>query len=237
MIQTIINKGVGFLQIVRAPIMRTVKPMDNYFVSQSMEPISIHYGFDRGTPIDRIYIEQFLSDNKKLIRGRTLEVVDNTYTKKFGGKKVIKSEVIDNDSNSKVATIIADLRKMDNVASNSFDCVIVTHTFGMMFDFEKAIKECYRILKPGGVLLVTMSCFSPIYSNDDTNFWRFTPASAKHFFGKYFKNLKVETLGNCLTGYSFWVGLAAEELRADAFRFNDKRFPCIVTVAAGKEKI
>jgi SAM-dependent methyltransferase len=217
--------------------MRKVKPMDSYFISQSMEPLSTRYGFDRGTPIDRIYIEQFLSENKKLIRGRTLEVVDNAYTMKFGGKKVTRSEIVDNDSKSKIATIIADLRKMDSVASDSFDCVIVTHTFGMMVDFEKAIKECYRILKPGGTLLVTMSCFSPIYSNDDTNFWRFTPASAKYFFGKYFKNLKVETLGNCLTGYSFWVGLSAEELRPDAFVFNDKRFPCIVTVVARKEKV
>ncbi len=236
MIQTAINKGIEVLQILRSPIMRKIKPVDNYFISQSFDPISSKFGFDRGTPIDRIYIEQFLRENKKSIRGRTLEVVDNTYTKKFGGKKVTKSEIIDNDGKSKIATIFADLRKMDEIASDSFDCLIVTHTFGMIVDFELAIKECHRILKPGGALLVTMSCFSPIFNNDDTNFWRFTPASAKHFFGKYFQDLQVDTLGNCLTGYSFWVGLSAEEVRKDAFEFNDKRFPCIVTVRGRKEK-
>jgi SAM-dependent methyltransferase len=230
------NTLLGTIRKARAVVMKNIKPVDAYFLSKSLQPISTKYGFDRGLPIDRIYIEKFLDENKKLIKGRCLEVVDNTYTKKFGGKKVTRPEVIDNDKKSKTATIIADLRDMGVVQSNSFDCVLITHTFGMIYDFEKAIKECERILKPGGYLLVTMSCFSPLFTNDDMNFWRFTPASAKKAFGKYFTDLKVSTLGNCLTGYSFWVGLAAEELDKKALEFNDPRFPLIVTVKARKGK-
>lgn len=230
-----IQKIIKILQVVRTHVMKRVRPVDAYFLSRSLQPISTRYGFDRGTPIDRIYIDQFLLENSNLITGRCLEVVDATYTKKFG-TNVTKSEIIDNDKKSKIATIIADLRDMKGVASNSFDCVLITHTFGMIYDFEVAIKECERILKPGGYLLVTMSCFSPIYTNDDANFWRFTPASAKKSFGKFFKDLTVKTYGNCLTGYSFWVGLAAEELESNALKFNDPRFPLIVTAKARKGK-
>jgi SAM-dependent methyltransferase len=230
-----IDKIIKTLQKVRAVIMKRLRPVDAYFLSKSLQPISTRYGFDRGTPIDRVYIDQFLSENSNLITGRCLEVVDPTYINKFG-TNVTHPEVIDNDAKSKIATIIADLRDMKGVDSNSFDCVLITHTFGMIYDYEVAIKECHRILKPGGHLLVTMSCFSPIYTNDDANFWRFTPASAKRAFGKFFTDFIVKTYGNCLTGYSFWVGMAAEELESKALKFNDPRFPLIVTVKARKGK-
>src|SRR4051794_37443694 len=48
-------------------------------------PISTVFGFDRGTPIDRYYIETFLSKNADDIRGRVLEIGDNSYTVRFGG--------------------------------------------------------------------------------------------------------------------------------------------------------
>src|SRR5438094_3360732 len=37
-------------------------------------PISTDFGYDRGTPIDRYYIEAFLSHHRSSIRGHVLEV-------------------------------------------------------------------------------------------------------------------------------------------------------------------
>ena len=39
-----------------------------------LTPISKDWGYDRGKPIDRYYIERFLSLYKEDIRGRVLEV-------------------------------------------------------------------------------------------------------------------------------------------------------------------
>ena len=39
-----------------------------------LKPISNHWGFDRGTPIDRFYIDQFMSAQAQAVRGRVLEV-------------------------------------------------------------------------------------------------------------------------------------------------------------------
>ncbi|MGB2696377.1 MAG: class I SAM-dependent methyltransferase, partial [Candidatus Zixiibacteriota bacterium] len=50
----------------------------------ALSPISRQFGFDRGKPIDRYYIENFLNENKHFIRGRVLEIGDNSYTKKYG---------------------------------------------------------------------------------------------------------------------------------------------------------
>src|SRR2546430_15816546 len=49
-----------------------------------LEPLSETFGWDRGTPIDRVYIEQFLSSHAADIDGRVLEVKDARYTERFG---------------------------------------------------------------------------------------------------------------------------------------------------------
>jgi hypothetical protein len=41
-------------------------------------PVSADFGYDRGTPIDRYYIERFLNDERDSIRGQVLEVKDST---------------------------------------------------------------------------------------------------------------------------------------------------------------
>ena len=47
------------------------------------KPVSTVFGFDRGTPIDRYYIEKFLKANSSFIKGDVLEIAENDYTKKF----------------------------------------------------------------------------------------------------------------------------------------------------------
>src|SRR5690242_6820169 len=51
-------------------------------------PVSRDYGYDRGLPVDRHYIETFLSSLQMDICGRVLEIGDNTYTRRFGGDRV-----------------------------------------------------------------------------------------------------------------------------------------------------
>ncbi|MDQ6672148.1 MAG: hypothetical protein M3069_15630, partial [Chloroflexota bacterium] len=47
-------------------------------------PVSDEFGFDRGTPVDRYFIEQFLEQHRQDIRGHVLEVRDSGYTDRFG---------------------------------------------------------------------------------------------------------------------------------------------------------
>lgn len=227
---------INHLKNIRATIMKTIKPKRAYFLAtKSTQPISRKFGFDRGTPIDRYYIEKFLNENKAAIKGHCLEIVNNNYTNKFGEKRITKSEILDNNPKNKLATIHADLRNMKQVKSNNFDCLVITHTFGMIDDYDAAIKECYRILKPGGVLLVTVSAFSPMHEIA-YNFWRFTVASAKLVFGKHFKKIEVKSYGNVLSGQCFWVGLAQEELTKKELDYNDPNYPCIIAIHATKTK-
>jgi SAM-dependent methyltransferase len=200
-----------------------------------MTPLSTKFGFDRGTPIDRYWIETFLKDRKTLIKGRVLEITDSTYTKRFGENRVTGADVLDINMKNKQATIYGDLRNLRKVVrDNTYDTIILTHVLGMIDNIDGALGEVYRILKPGGTLLVTSSCMGPIY-DANTNFWRFTPAGARYLFAKQFgKKVTVSSYGNVFSGQAFWTGMAQEELTHKELNYNDPRYPCIVAVVAKK---
>jgi len=64
------------------------------------KPISAKFGFDRGTPIDRFYIEKFLQNNAGHIRGKVLEISENTYSGKYG-KEITSFEILHYDNANK----------------------------------------------------------------------------------------------------------------------------------------
>lgn len=211
---------IEFIKYVRALVMRQFRP--NRF-----QPLSSRYGFDRGTPIDRYWIEKFLSQNSSFIRGRCLEVTDNFYIRKYGGSRVTKSDILDINSKNRKATVYGDLRRLTAVKANSYDCIILTHVLGLIDDLPAAVSEIHRILKPGGTLLLTSSCLGPLLN--EKIYWRFTPNSLEFLFGRLFSDLKFTTYGNVLAGQYFLAGLAREELNKEQLDYNDPRYPCIVT--------
>lgn len=231
--QTVTN----IMRAIRRKFILRVSSFDGALVSgRSLKPLSTKFGFDRGTPIDRYWIEKFLAANSKDIHGWVLEITDNYYTKIFGAGAVTKSEVLDINRKNKQATIYGDLRSLKKtITTNTYDCIILTHVLGMIDEYEMAVSEIHRILKPGGVLLLTSATMGPVF-DQETNFWRFTSSGARHLFTKYFgKNVHVQTYGNVLAGQAFWVGMAQEELTRQELDFNDPRYPCIVTVKAVKK--
>src|ERR1700731_751341 len=80
----------------------------NFGDLKRLTPFSSHFGFDRGTPVDRYYLERFLADNAIHIRGRVLEFGDNRYTAHFGGARVSRSDVFDVDTTNTHASFIGD---------------------------------------------------------------------------------------------------------------------------------
>jgi SAM-dependent methyltransferase len=199
-------------------------------------PLSDGYGFDRGTPVDRYYIDRFLDENRAAIRGRVLEIKNAKYTSRYG-TDVEASDVLDVDAANRNATIVADLAAADAVPADTFDCFILTQTLQFVFDTRSAVAHSHRLLRPGGVLLCTVPCLSRIErSSLETEYWRFTKASCTRLFGDAFgtENVRVDTHGNVLTDIAFLSGMAMEELRQWELDYHDEHFPLIVTVRADK---
>ena len=202
-----------------------------------LTPISELWGYDRGLPIDRFYIERFLGKHADDIRGHVLEVGDDAYTRRFGGARVQKIDVL-NLKDDPGTTIQADLSSAPHIPSDQFDCIVFTQTLQLVWDLEAAVATLHRILRPGGVLLAT---FPGITHTQDVNwfpywYWNLTSGSATRLFGQVFppEALAVEGHGNVLATVAFLEGIAAEELRPSELDFRSPTFDVTITVRGTK---
>jgi len=204
-----------------------------------LQPISRVFGFDRGLCIDRYYIENFLTRHAEDIRGRVLEIGDDTYTRKFGRDRVTKSDVLHLRNNNPQATIVADLTCADQIPTETFDCIIFTQTIQFIYDVRAALRTLCRVLTPGGVLLATFPGISQISRYDMDRwgeYWRFTTLSAHRLFGEVFppEHVTVEAHGNVLTAITSLHGLAAEELKQEELDYHDPDYEVLITVRGVK---
>jgi SAM-dependent methyltransferase len=200
-------------------------------------PISRDFGFDRGTPVDRYYIDAFLAVHSGDIRGRALEIGDAVYCRKFG-TGILQQDVLHVTADNPVATIVGDLSVPGVLAEGAFDCLVVTQTLHLIYDMRAAVAAMYRALKPGGVLLLTCPGISQVDRGEwgATWFWSLTRPAAERMFGDVFgaANVAVETWGNVYAAICFLEGLALEEVDASKLEVLDPAYPVIVTVRARK---
>jgi len=202
-------------------------------------PMSGDFGYSRGKPVDRHYIESFLDRHRQDIGGRVLEIGDNAYTVQFGGDRIIMSDVLHVSAANPRATFVGDLANGDHLPSDTFDCIILTQTLHLIYDLHKAVATLHRILKPGGVLLLTAPGVSSVDRGEwgGSWYWSFTPAALCRLLAERFPStdLSVSSYGNVLTASAFLYGLAEHELTSEEFDARDASYPVIVTARAVKE--
>ena len=201
-------------------------------------PVSRHFGLERGTPVDRYYIERFLARHAEDVHGRVLEVGDDSYTRRFGALRVAVRDVLHIDEGYPGATIVDDLASGERIPSDAFDCIILTQTLQLIFDLHAAVATLYRSLKPGGVLLATVPGITQLDAGEwrETWFWSFTPAAVRRLFNERFPatELEVASHGNVLAACAFLQGLACEELSQRELDSCDPLYPVIVSLRARK---
>jgi SAM-dependent methyltransferase len=201
------------------------------------EPLSRDWGYDRGKPIDRYYIDRFLEMHRADVHGRVLEIKDSRYTQRFG-TNVTQSDVLDVNRDNPRATFVTDLASADIVPSDTFNCCIVTQTLQYLFDVQAGVRHLHRMLRPGGVLLATVPGITKLLdpAMGYTDYWRFTPQSCDRLFTAVFgpDNFVLESHGNVLTSIAFLSGMAQEELSAADFTHEDPLYPLIMTIRAVK---
>jgi SAM-dependent methyltransferase len=202
-------------------------------------PISNNWGWDRGQPVDKYYIENFLSEHALDVKGHVLTFADDSYARRFGGERVCRCDVLNLTADPR-ATIIADLTNAGHLPSNTFDCVICTQVLLLIYDVRAAIQTLYRILKPGGVLLVTIPGVGSRWASEEAgDYWRFTSMSARRLFEENFspKDVEVRSRGNVLAAIAFLHGLASEELYKSELDYYDRNFELVIMVRAVKTEL
>lgn len=204
-----------------------------------IQPISTVFGMDRGTPIDRWYIERFLESHSRLIRGNALEIGEATYSKRYGGDRVEAFEILHATADNKAATIVGNLADPKTLPEGKVDCFICTQTFNFIYEVQQAVKGAHHLLKPGGVLLATVAGICQVSRHDMDrwgDYWRFTTASIQRMFEPVFRGgVEVKSHGNVLAATALLHGMAVEDLPdprlLDA---QDPDYQVVITLVARK---
>jgi SAM-dependent methyltransferase len=201
------------------------------------KPISNKFGYDRGNPIDRYYIEKFLRGNSSLIAGDVLEIADATYTNLYGADRVKRSMVLSYQAGENV-DFIADLTTGVGVPENVADCFILTQTFPFVFELKASVSNALRVLRPGGVLLITVPGITQISKYDYERwgqYWSFTDLSLiKLFNDEPIASIDVKTYGNVKVACAFMYGFATHELREKDLDFHDNSYQLSISAVVRK---
>jgi SAM-dependent methyltransferase len=201
-------------------------------------PFSEHFGSDRGTPVDRVFIDRFLAEHAGDVRGHVLEVGDAGYTRRFGGDAVTRSDVLDVDPGNRAATIVADLAHPGSLPDDRFDCFLLIQTLQFVADVHAALRNAWRSLRPGGVLLVCVPGISRLDPGPgpERDLYRFSPAGLAGTLRATLPTAEQRTVGygNLLAAVAFLYGIAAEELRPEELAAYDPHYPVLAAARVVK---
>lgn len=202
------------------------------------EPISRVFGLDRGKAIDRVYIENFLENYKEHIKGKVLEIAENTYTLKYGEGRVKESCILHVNGTGK-NVIKGNLETGEGIEDDSFDTMIITQTLMFLFDVHSAVNHIYYALKRGGTALLTVAGISQVSRYDDSRWGHyigFYETGIRKlccgFFGE--ENVEISVYGNVKTATAMLYGLCSEDLHPGDFAVHDKDYPVIIGLALHK---
>ena len=203
-----------------------------------LTPIDPNWGFERGTPIDRVYVERFVGSHAADIRGHVLEIAAPDYTNAFG-RGVQRVDILMATEGNAQATIVGDLTDAPHIPDGSFDCAIITQTLQFVYDVRSALATVHRILAPGGVLLATAPGLTKISGVEDEQFgewWHFTGRSVRRLAEEAFgtANVEVATYGNVLAASGFLYGLAASDLESEELDAHDPLYEVVIGLRAVK---
>lgn len=91
-----------------------------------------------------------------------------------------------------------DMSILTEIEDSAYDLVIHTLTLQTTWGFDKSIKECYRILKPGGFLLI--NCPWMCENRGENDYWRISHNALSMILdGAGFSNGRVAMWNDVLT--------------------------------------
>lgn len=224
---------------LRALMNRVLRPaLFKYFLPQN--PVSRHFGFERGRPLDRYYIDRFFEEHRARITGQVLETGGTGYALNLGCEPMTATALVLSAAGGP-HECIADLDKPESFPENSFDCFICPQTFQYVHHVEKAVQSVHRLLKPGGIFLGTVPALSQKSTAPGdpwSDQWRFSRACMERVFSKVFgpHSVEVKAYGNVRVASAFLYGLSQEDIAESVLEYHDPDYECLVTIYAAKNK-
>ncbi len=137
-------------------------------------------------------LENLLLQNVGLLSGRVLDI--GSKNRRYD--KIIKAEeivAIDLEENRELNVLYGDIEKGLNYPDANFDSILCLEVVEYLYDFNKAAKEMFRLLKPGRTAIISI----PFLRNEHDDNFRPTRKFAEKIFQEAgFSFVEIKTFGN-----------------------------------------
>lgn len=185
-------------------------------------PISTDFGWSRGTPIGRNYVNKFVAEKAEGLGGTILEFGESRYKACF--KTVQRYQVIDVVPGPSV-DYVCDIHDVSSVPAHYFDVIVCTQVLEHVERPVDALRQLHKLLKKDGRLICTVPFLAHIHYVP-TDFYRFSIdaiCSALNIAG--FEVLEARNSGNALVTIGSLLGYAAEDFKSNEMEIVDNVYP------------
>ena len=195
------------------------------------KPFCHEFGYTRGTPIDRVFLDVFIDTIRDQVYGATLEI---------GGRKEDKSlyrfqnaepfETLDVEAGSG-ADHVGDAHCITLFRPGSWDSILA---FNVLEHCERpwiVVSNFLYWLRPGGMAFCVVPNAQRLHRGP-RDYWRILPDAASSLFSD-FEEVTILRYGNLLTSQAAMSGIAAEELHY-AMAYSDRDYPTVTCISARK---
>jgi SAM-dependent methyltransferase len=192
-------------------------------------PYSRNFGFERGTPVGRHYVESFFRKHASSVRGRCLDFGDDRYRSFF---PLTSSYEVINLTPGDGVDYVCDVHDVTSMPQAAFDSIICPQVFEHLAWPEKAAESIKRLLKPGGILLLTAPFINPVHYVP-TDYRRFTPECLAMILED--AGLVIDEIsfgGNSLVGTGSLLGMVVQDFSKRELDHKDPVYPYNVLVRA-----
>lgn len=195
-------------------------------------PFCSDYGYSRGTPIDRYYLERFIAEIRDEVVGDTLEIGGRRQNQKLYGfnhpASYLTMDVIPHQD----VEVVADVHNADAFPAGSFDTVVFLNVLEHCENPSLAVANVHRWLRDGGRVFCMVPNAQRVHGAPN-DFWRPLPAAIDLLFSA-FPQRRMFVYGNALSAVASLMGVAAEELSAEDLDWHDGEYPVASCIIAQK---
>ncbi|HAN75554.1 MAG TPA: methyltransferase [Planktothrix sp. UBA8407] len=231
-----INNIEDFTKIVihleRAGLLSIANKSIDWGDLKRTNPICQAFGFLRGQPIDRYYLDKFIEKIRPEIVGNILEIgAIETAKESYQLTEESSYHVLNMDRWSGV-DIVGDAHDINVIQPESFDTIILFNVLEHCYAPWIVIENIHRWLKPGGKCFASVPSALKIHDAPQ-DYWRPLP-DAFAWMLRNFSQQKISTYGNLITVVAAYHGIVTEELTTEELDAYHPDYPVITCISATK---